>query len=127
MLQLQIENIGDMAVITCQGRLVRSDAAFKLRMAVLSQAHAHIIVVDLSDVTAVEGGGLGMLSYLNLWAHEHNIQLKLFSPTQPVRDRLEHASPAAHFDIAPMREMMDLLSQEEDAILAASTNMYRAA
>jgi hypothetical protein len=31
MLKLHIERIGDMAVIHCEGRIVQSDATFKLR------------------------------------------------------------------------------------------------
>jgi hypothetical protein len=58
------ENIGEMAVIECEGRIDRSEAAFKLREAVTSQRDARIIVLDLSEVFAIEGGGLGMLVFL---------------------------------------------------------------
>ena len=37
MLGVHIENIGDMAVIECEGRIVRSEAASKLRAAVNSR------------------------------------------------------------------------------------------
>jgi len=121
MLQVKIENIGEMSVIACQGRLVRSEAAFKLRKAVLSQDHARVVVVDLSDVTAVEGGGLGMLWYLQSWAEGHAVQLKLFGPTASVKDRLAHTSPQAHFDVASLQEMMALLSEQEDAIYMAAS------
>ena len=59
MFNIHTDKIGDMAVVECEGRIVRSDAAFKLRDAVTSQADANIVVVDLSEVYAVEGGGLG--------------------------------------------------------------------
>src|ERR1700730_15282314 len=48
MLSVSIENIGDLAVIECEGRVVRSEAAFRLREAVTSQQDARIIVLDLS-------------------------------------------------------------------------------
>jgi anti-anti-sigma regulatory factor len=110
MLSIHIENIGEMAVIECEGRIVRSEAAFELRKAVNLQSDARIIVLDLSEVTAVEGGGLGMLVFLQRWAHEHHIRLKLFNPRQSVRDRLEHASSMREFDIATLDEMMALLA-----------------
>ena len=50
MLSVHIENIGDMAVVECEDRVVRSEAAFKLREAVTSQGNARIIVLDLSEV-----------------------------------------------------------------------------
>ena len=40
MLKINIENIGDLAVIECEGRIVQRDAAFKLRAAVTSQRDA---------------------------------------------------------------------------------------
>src|SRR5271168_2402885 len=110
MLSVHTENIGEMAVIECEGRIVRSEAAFKLRNAVNLQSDARMIVLDLSEVTAIEGGGLGMLVFLERWAHDHDIRLKLFNPRRPVRARLERASSLREFDIATLDEMMALLA-----------------
>ena len=111
MLTIHIENIGDMAVIECEGRIVRSEAAFKLRDAVISQSDERIIMLDLSEVSAVEGGGLGMLMFLHRWARDHDIRLTLFNPRQSVRDRLEQADSIREFDIVPLDEMMALLAR----------------
>lgn len=113
MLNVHIENVGEMAVIECEGRIVRSEAAFELRKAVNLQSDARIIVLDLSEVTAIEGGGLGMLVFLQRWAHDHSIRLKLFNPRQSVRDRLEHLNTMQEFDIASLDEMMALLACAE--------------
>jgi anti-anti-sigma regulatory factor len=110
MLSIHIENIGDIAIIECEGRIVRSEAAFKLREAVTSKQDARIIVLDLSEVRAIEGGGLGMLLFLQRWAHGHDIRLKLFNPTNFVSDRLERANSMLEFDIASLEEMMALLT-----------------
>ena len=109
MLSIHTEVIGEMAIIECEGRLVRSDAAFKLRKAVQMQRHARIIVLDLSEVFAIEGGGLGMLVFLQQWAQYHDIRLKLFNPRQSVRDRIVHANSLRQFDIATFDEMMAIL------------------
>jgi hypothetical protein len=50
MLSIHIENIGDIAIFECEGRIVRSEGAFKLREAVTSQRAARIVVLDLSEV-----------------------------------------------------------------------------
>jgi len=110
MLSIRIENIGEMAVIECEGRIVRSEAALELRKAVTLQSDARIIVLDLSEVTAIEGGGLGMLVCLQRWAHDHDIRFKLFNPRQPVWHKLEHTSSMRGFDIATLDEMMALLA-----------------
>ena len=109
MLSIHTENIGEMAVIECKGRIVRSEAAFKLREAVTSQRDVRIIVLDLSEVFAIEGRGLGMLVFLQRWAYDRDIRLKLFNPRQAVRDRLEHSNSMRQFDVATLDEMMAIL------------------
>jgi anti-anti-sigma factor len=110
MLTIYIENIGDMAVIECEGRIVQSEDALKLRKAVNLQADARTIVLDLSEVSAIAGGGLGMLVFLQRWAQDQDIRLKLFNPRESVRNMLEHASSMRDFDIATLDEMMALLA-----------------
>ncbi len=92
MLSVQIESICDLAVVECEGRIVQSEAAFRLREAVTSQRDARIIVLDLSEVRAIEGSGLSMLGFLQRWDYDHDIRLKLFNPSKSVQNRLEHAS-----------------------------------
>jgi len=109
-----------MAVIECEGRVVRSEAAFKLREAVTSQRDVRIIALDLSEVFVIEGGGLGMLVFLQRWAYDHDIRLKLLNPRQSVQDRLEHAKSMREFDIATLDEMMALLVRVDSRYALAS-------
>jgi hypothetical protein len=46
MLTVQIETLGDLTVVECAGRIVRSEAVFRPRDAVMSQAADRIIVLD---------------------------------------------------------------------------------
>ncbi len=121
MLNAHINNIGDMAIIELEGRIVRSEAALKLRQAVNSQSDARIIVLDLSEVPAFEAGGLGMLVFLQRWALDHGIRLKLFNPRQSVRYRLEQVSSMRQFDIVTRDELMALfaLADKRQNALAA--------
>lgn len=120
MLSVHVENVGDMAVIECEGRIVQSEDALRLRNAVNLQADSRIVVLDLSEVSAVAGGGLGMLVFLQRWAQDHDIRLKLFNPRPSVRDRLEHASSMRDFDIASLDEMMALLAVADLEYLKAA-------
>jgi len=113
MLSVHIDKVGDMAVVECEGRIVQSDAAFGLRNAVMSQTDARIVVVDFSEVDAIGGGGLGMLVFLQRWAYDHDIRLKLFNPSRSVQDELEHASSMSAFEIATLDEMMALLARAD--------------
>jgi anti-anti-sigma regulatory factor len=113
MLSIHVDNIGDLAIIECQGRIVRSEAALRLRQAVILQSDARVIVLELSEVSAIEGGGLGMLLFLQRWAYDHNIRLKVFNPTLAVRERLERANSIPDIEIATLDEMMGLLAQAD--------------
>ncbi len=119
-MRLHIEKIGEMTIIECDGRVVGSDAAFRLRDAVTSRRDARIIVVDLSEVRAIEGGGLGILAFLSRWAHDRAIQFKLFNPTKSVRDRLESLNTLLDCDIATLEEMMDLLAKADSVYPVAA-------
>ena len=112
MMNVQIEKIADVAIVHCEGRIVRSDAAFRLRDAVTRQTDFRVILLDLSDVKAVEGGGLGMLLFLHRWCHDQGIQLKLFDPPHRVRRGLERASPSVEFEIVGSDEVLSLLGWE---------------
>ncbi len=78
------------------------------------------IVLDLSEVPAIEDGGLGMLLFLQRWASNHDIRLKLFNPRQSVRDRLEHGNSMREFDIVNIDELMALLAGADHRRSAAA-------
>jgi anti-anti-sigma regulatory factor len=112
MLNVHIEKIGDMAVVQCEGRIVRSDAAFKLRDAVTQQIDARVILLDLSDAETLGGGGLGMLVFLQQWSRKHGVELKLFDPPDAVRRSLERVSSTTELEIASTEEILSLLDWE---------------
>ena len=109
---VHIDKVGEMAIIECAGRFVRTEAALKLRDAVTSQTDAHVVILDLTEMHALGGGGLGMLVLLQRWAQDHDIRFKLFNPSTPVRDKLNHID----FEIATLEQMMTLLSRIESPI-----------
>ena len=111
MFNLKVEKIGRVAVLHCEGRIVRSDAAFQLRDAVTAQRRARVVLLDLSGVEALEGGGLGMLLFLQIWIHGLGVQLKVFAPPAAVRQTLERTCSAAAVEIAGMGEVRSLLGQ----------------
>jgi anti-anti-sigma regulatory factor len=112
MLTLDTEHFGGMAVIECYGRIVQSDDAHRLRSAVIAVAESRIIVLDLSEIEAVEGAGLGVLAYLQLWAFAHDVKLKLFNPSDTVLERIDRAS-LHPCQIATLDEMTALLMVAE--------------
>ena len=111
MLALNVWRIGKVAVIQCDGRIVRSDAAFRLRDVVARQSGSRVVLLNFSGVQALDGGGLGMLIFLQVWTRERGIQLKVFDPAPGARRSLERTrSAAAAIEIAAMGEVLSLLS-----------------
>ena len=106
---LSIDRIGEVAIVECEGAIVRCEAACRLRNSVTS-LEARIVVLDLSEVNMIDGNGLSMFLFLQQWAYHNGIQLKLFNPRWCVRERLEHASPIPSFDIASVDEMTAILA-----------------
>lgn len=92
MLDVNIERFDDIAVVICKGRMVQSDDVFMFRDFVFAQEGARVIALDLSNVEALGGGGLGMLAFLQHWADQHRIELNLLSPSPAVRDQLSRVS-----------------------------------
>jgi hypothetical protein len=84
-----IEKIGDLAVVECEGRVVRSEAAFKLREAVTS------------------------LCFCNDGRAATTFKFKLFNPTKSVRNRLELVNSIAQLDVATLRERIELLANAD--------------
>jgi anti-anti-sigma regulatory factor len=110
MLNVTIENIGELAVVECEGKIVQREAALTLRRAVTSQTDARIVVLELSEVHAIAGGGLGMLVFLRRWARVHNIRFLLFNPSKAVRNGLKRIRSISEFYVPTMDEMVALLA-----------------
>jgi anti-anti-sigma regulatory factor len=113
MLDINVETFNDLAVVECKGRIVRDDAVFKLRYVVQAQANARIIALDLSEVKAIGGGGLGMLAFLERWARENDIHLKLYCPSPAVLQGLAQNRSLTNFEIATFPEMMEIFGQSD--------------
>jgi anti-anti-sigma regulatory factor len=99
MFSVQVVESGHTAVLQCKGRIVRSDAAYALREMVTAQVTARVVVLDLSEVEALEGGALGMLVFLQRWTRDNGIKLKLFNPQGAVRCSLDRARTVCNFEL----------------------------
>ena len=111
-LRTEVQHTGDVAVVNCAGRIVRGDAACNLKTAVMSQRGARIVVLDLSDVEMVDGGGLGMLVFLRRWTSENGMQMKLVNPSHLVRELLERTQLTRIFDISSVEDALVILGCE---------------
>src|SRR5215469_3100756 len=79
------EQIGDVAVLRCAGRVVGPETPSRLKDALNCLSQPRIVVLDLVAVQMIDARGLGMLVFLHNWACANGIQLKLVNPSTLVR------------------------------------------
>ncbi len=112
MFGVHVEKIGDVSVIRCEGRMIGSDAAFKLRDEVRRQKDSNVVLLDLSELSFMGGDVLGMLAFLQAWTRSLGIQLKLFDPPPGVRQTLQRLHPTIEFEITSMDDVLSMLHWE---------------
>lgn len=111
MLTVRSDRAGDVAVIKCAGRIVRGQEA-TLSGAVLAQKQARLIVLDLSEVDALDAGGLNLLVSLLGWTERNNIHLKLVNPQPFVHEMLTRTHLDWVLDVSTFHDALAVLGCE---------------
>ena len=81
-----------------------------LRNAVVSEKEARIIVLDLSQLEFMDGGGLNALVSLHHWTRNHGVQLKLINPPTLVDEMLTRTGLDRVFDVSSLHDALRVLS-----------------
>ncbi len=110
MLTIDVEKTEDVAVMRCTGRLVRGEEDSKLYNAVVAQKDSRIVVLDLSEVEALDADGLATLLSLHQWAVARGVQLKLVNPSHFVHEVLTRTRLDRVFDISSLDHALFVLS-----------------
>jgi anti-anti-sigma factor len=113
MLTIDVEKTGDVAVVRCEGRIVRGAEVRTLRNAVFAEKDIRIVVIDLSDVETLDAGGLTALLSLHQWARNRNVQLKLVNPSHFVNEILTRTGLDHVFDISVFEHALFVLSASD--------------
>jgi anti-anti-sigma factor len=119
-LSIKREQTGDVAVLQCAGRIVRGEALHFLKDAVTCLNRPRVVVLDLSDVEMLDGGGLGMLVFLHRWTRDNRIQLKLVNPSNFVREMLDRTHLTCVFNISSMDDVVEILCTSINATMDVS-------
>jgi anti-anti-sigma factor len=99
MLNVTIQNRGDLVVLRCAGRIVGGHESEILRVAAVSQTNARTVVLDLDEVETLDGRGIGILISLQAWAHANGKKLQLTNPSQPLLELLQLTNLDSVFEI----------------------------
>jgi anti-anti-sigma factor len=108
MLTVKNERAGDVSVIKCAGRIVRGQETI-LNNAMLVEKCARVIVLDLSEVEALDAGGLNLLVSLHGWTESNKIHFKLVNPRPFVYEMLTRTHLDCVFDISTFNHALAVL------------------
>ena len=119
-LHIKREQTGDVAVLQCAGRIVRGEALHFLKDAVTGLSRPRVVVLDLTEVEMLDGGGLGMLVLLHGWTRDHGIQLKLVNPSNFVREMLDRTRLTCVFNISSIDDVVEILCTPVNVTMAVN-------
>ena len=105
MLKVHAKNLGTVAILCLQGRVVRSETA-ALRNAVGSHSDANAVVLDLAKVSAIDAGGLGVMLELREQAQSKGIEFRLINVTKLVSRILEITRLDSVFEVTSGAEIL---------------------
>ena len=91
MLKIQTRNLGNIAVLSLQGRIVNGETA-TLREAVRAQSSAGAIVLDVAGVSTIDASGLGLLLQVRNEFQARGVRLRVMNASGLVASSIRRPS-----------------------------------
>jgi anti-anti-sigma factor len=110
MLKVHTRKLGNVAVVSVQGRIVNGETA-SLQEEVDSQSKVGTVLLDLSRVSTIDASGLGVMLELREHAEQRGTRLKLMNATKLVRRVLEVTKLDSVFEITPSVEPLAAIAR----------------
>ena len=120
MLKVHVNNLGAVAVLRLQGRMVNGEAEV-LHNALDRVSDNGAVILDLACVTTVDARGLGVMLELREQAQAKGIRFELMNVSQMVRKVLELARLDSVFKITSMVELFPAVSHRQRAPVALAS------
>jgi len=114
MLKVHTRNLGNVAVVCLQGRIVNGETS-SLREAVDAQLNGSSVVLDLARVSTIDASGLGLMLALRRQAEAKGVGLKLMNVSKFVKQVFEITRLDTVFEVIPRVEPLPARSQARAA------------
>ena len=108
MLVVNIHNLENGVLLRCTGRIVAGEEVNILRSVALAHSDGKEIVLDLANVSAMDGAGIGMLAFLQGRTRGTGLRLRIQNPSPRVRQLLELTNLDSILEITPSREFQEI-------------------
>jgi len=109
MLKVHTRKLGNVAVVSVQGRIVNGETA-SLRQEVDSQSRVNTVLLDLSRVSTIDASGLGLMLKMREETQSRGMRFKLMNVTNLVSRVLAVTKLDSVFEITPAAESMPALA-----------------
>jgi len=116
MLRVHTRKLGNVAVVSVQGRIVNGETA-SLREVVDAQSRVNTVLLDLARVSTIDASGLGLMLELRNQTQSRGMRFKLMNVTKLVSRVLEVTKLDSVFEISPTAEQIPVMAH------ASSTRM----
>jgi len=107
MLKVRAEESGRVCVLHFEGRIVIGDAIATLHKAVLDQAEASAVLLDLAQVELIDACGLGLLLELRALTQSKGIELRLVNVNRIVQHVLQITRLDTVFEVSLKENMRE--------------------
>lgn len=114
MLKVHARNLGNVAMLYLQGRIVNGETA-PLRNAVNSQTEVSTVVLDLARVSALDARGLGVMLELRAQAESKGMRFKLINVSKLVKSILEITRLDSVFEVTSSAELLTVVARARPA------------
>jgi anti-sigma B factor antagonist len=114
MLKVHTRKLGNVAVVSVQGRIVNGETS-SLREEVSSQLNSRSVVLDLSRVNTIDASGLGLMLSLHKQAETKGVGLKLMNASKFVCQVFEITRLNTVFEVIPREKPLPAVSHKAPA------------
>ena len=111
MLKVHTRELGNVAVVSVQGRIVNGETA-SLREEVDSQLNSKSVVLDLARVSTIDASGLGLMLSLRKQAETKGVGLKLMNVSKFVCEVFEITRLNTVFEVIPRVESRPAIARQ---------------
>jgi len=109
MLKVHTRKLGNVAVVSVQGRIVNGETA-SLREEVGSQSTVNTVLLDLARVSTIDASGLGLMLEMREQTQSKGVRFKLMNVGNLVGRVLEVTKLDSVFEITPAVESLPALA-----------------
>lgn len=118
MLKVNVEKLGNIAVLSLQGQIVHGETAV-LRNAIQSLSPADAVKLDLAGVSMIDAGGLGALLELREHAELNSIRFQLMNVNNRIARVFQITRLDTVFDITQKVNYLPQVSRRPSPLLAS--------